>query len=197
MTGHCSPKACHCDRSGNACDCDRKAAGADTSSLGCNSEDVVCKFLLQKQTLPSDFLQNVDATLTLFMDLCKSVSVEGRTQMNSFTQLLDSTASASLPRHQVFAKHHHPPENEKIREDISDLLEAISGELRGDIEPGTNDCLERELARYKVFMMSHSKLAIHLTTLTTDMKLRHFLLLSLQNDLIKLLSEDLSEITHN
>ncbi|XP_012158136.1 uncharacterized protein LOC105664963 [Ceratitis capitata] len=76
-----------------------------------------------------------------------------------------------------------------VYERITVLLDAIASELRGDQTPGNNDYLEYELARYKKFIMGYSKVAAEISKLQARKSLRSYLLLNLQNDLVKLLNE--------
>lgn len=75
------------------------------------------------------------------------------------------------------------------RRDITTLLKMISSELRGDNEPGCSDYLEHELSRYAAFLQNYPTMARYIDELKCDIKLRNFLLLNLQNDLIRLLSD--------
>ncbi|XP_046807282.1 uncharacterized protein LOC111675849 [Lucilia cuprina] len=198
----CPPKPCQC--SAIPCNCNRSTAGADTPHS--QDEDIICNYLMQQLNFTPEFLNNFDATLTSFMDLCKVTSVEGRTQNQSKLSVtthkhyflpknpssLKETETADSSKHQLVETRSvtTPPDYEEMREDINELLEAIKAELCGDSEPGSNDYLDRELSRYKSFLMANSYLAEHLKSLTSDIKLRNCLLLSLQNDLVKLLNED-------
>ncbi|XP_067645214.1 uncharacterized protein [Eurosta solidaginis] len=74
---------------------------------------------------------------------------------------------------------------------IQVLLDAIASELRGEQTPGSNDFLECELARYKNFIQNYSDMSVKLEKLRQQPTLRSFLLLNLQNDLVKLLNENL------
>ncbi|XP_012158134.1 uncharacterized protein LOC105664962 [Ceratitis capitata] len=78
---------------------------------------------------------------------------------------------------------------ESLRQDVAALLEAIQGELSGYVESGCNKYLESELLRYKNFIMNFSSIACVLNNLKSQPALRSFLLINLQNDLIKLISD--------
>ncbi|XP_017489610.1 PREDICTED: uncharacterized protein LOC108377829 [Rhagoletis zephyria] len=77
-----------------------------------------------------------------------------------------------------------------IRQDAATLLEAIRAELRGEVGSNCNDYLESELVRYKNFIMNFSSIAFVLDTLKSLPALRTFLLINLQNDLIKLITDN-------
>lgn len=80
-------------------------------------------------------------------------------------------------------------ENQDFQSDIQELLNCISGELKGDLEPGQNSYLEHELCRYREFIMEYSQMACSLQAMPTEAMMRSFLLLNLQNDLVKLLND--------
>lgn len=138
--------------------------------------------------LGPDLIKKFDANLTSFIDQCKIGSPLAGKSPQSPGKFLPQSRPPSQER---IAKY-TDPDSKETREDICELLEAISAELRGTTEPGSSDYLERELSRYKGFVMSHSDLATHLKSLSSGMKLRYFLLLGLQNDLVKLLSDFLT-----
>ncbi|XP_054732702.1 uncharacterized protein LOC129240749 [Anastrepha obliqua] len=77
-----------------------------------------------------------------------------------------------------------------MRQDVENLLQAIGAELRGYVGCGCNDYLESELSRYKNFIMNFSSIACALAKMESLPALRSFLLINLQNDLIKLLSDN-------
>ncbi|XP_054732701.1 uncharacterized protein LOC129240748 [Anastrepha obliqua] len=72
---------------------------------------------------------------------------------------------------------------------IRALLDVIFSELSGESTPGTNDFLESELARYKNFIMNYSVMGANMLQWKSQPALRSFLLMQLQNDLVKLLNE--------
>lgn len=202
----CPPQPCHCSANGNPCNCNRATAGADLGN--CEKEEIICNYLMQQLNITPDFLSDFDATLTSFMDLCNVASIEGKTQNNSRSQLTSPRAKYSyLPKNPSSLKLNNlensskhqiteiscnaltPADYEEMREDINELLEAISSELRGDTEPGSNDYLDRELSRYKNFLMAQNHLTGQFRSLTSEQKLRNCLLLNLQNDLVKLLND--------
>lgn len=78
-----------------------------------------------------------------------------------------------------------------FRRDVIVLLKAIEAELSGYVGSGCNKYLESELLRYKSFIMNFSHIARVLNKLKSQSALRSFLLLSLQDDLIKLINEPL------
>lgn len=76
-----------------------------------------------------------------------------------------------------------------FRRDVVILLKAIAAELSGYVGCGCNKYLESELLRYKNFIMNFSNFARVLNKLKSQSALRSFLLLNLQDDLIKLINE--------
>lgn len=113
-------------------------------------------------------------------NIASSIRCPHRSEIN-FTDDAISHSSSQIGSEEV----------EELSTNISDLLNAISAELRGDINPGSNEFLETELGRYKTFLSKHHvHITRHMGKLKPDSKLRNFLLLSLQNDLIKLLNEN-------
>ncbi|XP_065359103.1 uncharacterized protein LOC135953241 [Calliphora vicina] len=194
---YCPPKPCECSANGIPCYCNRATAGADSNGP---DDDAIYNFLMQQLNITPQFLNNFDATLTSFMDLCKVASLECKTQNQSQFSLAppkhyflpkNPSSLQNSSKHDLIqdSPRSLSPDCEEMCEDINELLEAITAELRGDAEPGSNDYLDRELSRYKNFFMENSHLASHLRSLTSNMKLRNCLLLSLQNDLVKLLNE--------
>ncbi|KAM7357557.1 uncharacterized protein ACRADG_002849 [Cochliomyia hominivorax] len=208
----CPPKPCTCNI--QPCQCNRSSAGSDLKAPNDDEEEVICNYLMQQLNLTPDFLNEFDATLTSFMDLCKVASLEGKTHMQKHYES-KSELSLEPPKYYFLPKKSSSPvqdnnlenssqqelmprtttrvtsatEYEEMREDINELLEAISAELRGDSEPGSNDYLDRELARYKNFLMNQNHLSDHFCSLTSEHKIRNCLLLSLQNSLVKLLND--------
>lgn len=160
---------------------------------------------MQQLNFTPDFLNSFDATLTSFMDLCKGTSLECKTETqkpfasdsslesskqhflpNCESSVVETNASSTTQE----ARSSSPTNDiDDMRDDINKLLAAIMAELSGDVDPGSNDYLDRELARYKGFLMANCRLTANFKTLKSDMKLRNCLLLSLQNDLVKLLNE--------
>ncbi|XP_067643000.1 uncharacterized protein [Eurosta solidaginis] len=104
---------------------------------------------------------------------------------NTFSQHLDASCASSCQEYDP-----HLPVKESMRQDVATLLEAISAELRGIVDSGCNDYLESELLRYKNFIMNFSSIACVLDKLKTQPTLRSFLLINLQNDLIKLITDN-------
>lgn len=135
-----------------------------------------------------DLIKKFYASLTSCIDQYKIGSpLAGNTE--SLEKFLPQSRPTSQERIANISPTAADPDDKEMPEDICELLEAISAELQGTTEPGSSDYLERELSRYKGFVMSHSDLATHLKSLSSGMKLRYFLLLGLQNDLVKLLSD--------
>ena len=200
----CPPTPCPCAQNGQPCSCSRSRAGAEKKSV--DDEEIICNYLMQQLNFTPDFLTSFDATLTSFMDLCKGASLECKTKprpQSTSEYSLESSKQHFLPNcesstidtnisstTQGTTRSSSPTNDiDDMRDDINKLLAAIMAELSGDVEPGSNDYLDRELARYKGFLMANSRLKTNLKTLKSDMKLRNCLLLSLQNDLVKLLNE--------
>ena len=199
----CPPTPCPCTARGQPCSCSRSRAGAEKKSV--DDEEIICNYLMQQLNFTPDFLTSFDATLTSFMDLCKGGSLECKTkpQPQSISEFsLQSSKQHFLPSGESSTVETNvssttqdtrssSPTNDidDMRDDINKLLAAIMAELSGDVEPGSNDYLDRELARYKGFLMANSRLTTNFKTVKCDMKLRNCLLLSLQNDLVKLLNE--------
>ncbi|XP_011195552.2 uncharacterized protein LOC105220761 [Zeugodacus cucurbitae] len=78
-----------------------------------------------------------------------------------------------------------------FRRDVAVLLKAIEAELSGYVGSGCNKYLESELLRYKNFIMNFSNIARVLNKLKSQSALRSFLLLNLQDDLIKLINDSI------
>ncbi|XP_037953426.1 uncharacterized protein LOC119683693 [Teleopsis dalmanni] len=68
---------------------------------------------------------------------------------------------------------------------ISELLSAISSELRGEMQPDSNKYLEAELKRYSEYLRSTSKIPMKGYK---AMYSRTYLLVQLRNDLLKLIN---------
>ncbi|XP_073838931.1 uncharacterized protein isoform X2 [Musca autumnalis] len=178
---HCPPKPCQCQiQSGTKCFCaDRSRAGFDELTKATTT------------TTTTPLASNVRALeKTSFNSLCKA----GNTTTVSNTEAADDNKSKlevinSTTKIIKKMKSNVPPNFQEMSEDICELLEAISAELSGDVGPGCSAYLENELARYKAHVMSHPDLAAPLKILSSEMKLRYSLLLGLQNELVKLLSD--------
>lgn len=189
----CPPKPCQCSQYGNTCSCQqRSSAGAETRFPVRPNDESISSYLMNDLNLGPDLIKKFDANLTSFIDQCKIGSTLAGKSPQSPGMFLPQRRPSSQERIANISPTVADPDYKEMREDICELLEAISAELRGTTEPGSSDYLERELSRYKGFVMSHSDLATHLKSLSSGMKLRYFLLLGLQNDLVKLLSDFLT-----
>uniref|UniRef100_A0A1B0FJR1 DUF4485 domain-containing protein n=1 Tax=Glossina morsitans morsitans TaxID=37546 RepID=A0A1B0FJR1_GLOMM len=184
----------------------RSTGGSDQRSK--TEEEITCTYLINELNFTPHFLKEFDDTLTSFMKICsQSSAIENHTvpeTSKSSPQLKGGENIASSIRcpHRSeinftddaishSSSQISSEEVEELSTNISDLLNAISAELRGDINPGSNEFLETELGRYKTFLSKHHvHITRHMGKLKPDSKLRNFLLLSLQNDLIKLLNEN-------
>ncbi|KAL9901589.1 uncharacterized protein ACN2A1_003345 [Glossina fuscipes fuscipes] len=184
----------------------RSTGGSDQRSKA--EDDITCTYLIKELNFTPHFLKEFDDTLTSFMKICsQSSGIENQTiaeATKSSNQLKGEETiapSISCPHHSEInfaddaishsSSQISSEEVEELSTNISDLLNAISAELRGDINPGSNEFLETELGRYKAFLNKHHvHITRHMGKLKPDSKLRNFLLLSLQNDLIKLLNEN-------
>lgn len=152
--------------------------------------------------LPPELCKNFSANLSSFIDLCKGgggvtgdksnqpLGNSPLPQITALTKFLPKPSAENLKSNVSPENNNEATEDkEELRKDILELLEAISAELRGEMEPGSSRYLERELARYNNFLMSRPNEAEELRTLQSDRKLRFSLLLGLQSTLVKLLSD--------
>uniref|UniRef100_A0A1I8P385 DUF4485 domain-containing protein n=1 Tax=Stomoxys calcitrans TaxID=35570 RepID=A0A1I8P385_STOCA len=185
---HCPPQYCQCAQNSSSCTCNRTRAGADSTSASRLDEGALCDYLMHELNLTPDFLKGYDAKLNSFLDLCKECNSDEALQ----AQFLEKLKSAHS---QFTAKQDGPAPLKIMSEDICELLEAILSELKGATKPGASYYLERELCRYHKFLMSHSDMAQHLKILSSEMELRLMLLLSLQNDLVKLMCDAMENLS--
>ncbi|XP_017477053.1 PREDICTED: uncharacterized protein LOC108367041 [Rhagoletis zephyria] len=112
---------------------------------------------------------------------CTDCCAGSRLHMGSGKSVGDNSTARTLCNQQVES------DQQEMYGCIATLLKAIASELRGEQTPGSNDFLEYELARYKNFIKNYSHLAGNMFKLQDRPILRPFLLLNLQNDLVKLL----------
>ncbi|XP_064539487.1 uncharacterized protein LOC135429167 [Drosophila montana] len=86
---------------------------------------------------------------------------------------------------------HRRPIDEQARKDMNYLLETIKSELRGQENQNTDEYLELELRRYRDFYARHRHTdpEFKVNVAAGPEKERIFMLLNMQNDLVKLLSD--------
>jgi len=101
-------------------------------------------------------------------------------------------SSSSFGRKSSSQNRCRPPIDDEVRKDMNYLMETIGRELRGEQLPETDKYLEPELKRYREFYARHRSNNSDLKSTAAAVEPsndRIQMLLNMQNDLIKVLSE--------
>ncbi|KAM8710353.1 hypothetical protein ACLKA7_017045 [Drosophila subpalustris] len=120
---------------------------------------------------------------------CESKCSKRTSSISSLGSVDKPMSSTQSPRQ---SRHRHPIDDQ-ARKDMDYLLATIKSELRGDQLPEPDAYLELELKRYREFYARHRYNSPDFKAITSGAvdgsKERIHMLLNMQNDLIKLLTE--------